>query len=41
MNDCLEVCTRYDGCSIENSNTHKICKLNNIESYTKLNKKFK
>jgi hypothetical protein len=39
MNDCLEVCTKSDGC-IAGTDTHKICKLNNILSYTKLNKYF-
>jgi hypothetical protein len=38
MNDCLEVCTKSDGCSLVN--THKICKLNTLTSYNKLNKLF-
>ena len=33
---CLEVCTLSNGC-IENTNTHKICKLNSPISYNKLN----
>jgi hypothetical protein len=40
MSDCLEVCTRTIGCNINNGNTHKICKLNNPDSYNKLNKYF-
>jgi hypothetical protein len=40
MSDCLEVCTKSTGCSVENRDTHKICKLNNLDSYNKLNKHF-
>ena len=38
INDCLIVCTKSNGCTIEN--THKICKLNNYYSYNELNKYF-
>jgi hypothetical protein len=38
MSECLEVCSRLDGCSA--TNTLKICKLNNPTSYDKLNKWF-
>jgi len=38
MNECLEVCTKPDGCT--SYTTHKICKLNSLESYNKLNKYF-
>jgi hypothetical protein len=38
MNDCLEVCIRSNGCNL--LNTHRICKLNNLDSYNKLNKLF-
>jgi hypothetical protein len=38
IGDCLDVCTKSSGCS-ENG-THKICKLNNLQSYNKLNKYF-
>ncbi len=38
MSECLAVCTMSKGCSIEQ--THKICKLNNLDSYNKLNKHF-
>jgi hypothetical protein len=37
MNDCLEVCTKSDGC-YEKVDTHKICKLNNLTSYKRLNR---
>ena len=39
MSDCLEVCTISTGC-IAGTNTHIICKLNNLDSYNKLNKQF-
>lgn len=39
MSDCLEVCTKSVGCSV-GTDTHRICKLNNLESYNKLNKLF-
>jgi hypothetical protein len=38
MDDCLRVCTKIDGCVIDG--THKICKLNNVDNYSKLNKYF-
>ena len=40
MNDCLEVCIKSTGCSIEDKGTHKICKINSLDSYNKLNKHF-
>jgi hypothetical protein len=40
INDCLEVCLKSTGCNLNNRDTHKICKLNNIDSYNKLNKHF-
>jgi len=40
ISDCLEVCTKTTGCSGGGTDTHKICKLNNPESYHKLNKQF-
>ena len=39
MNECVEVCTRSNGCG-PLDNTHKICKINNLDSYNKLNKHF-
>lgn len=38
MSDCLEVCTKSNGCASES--THRICKTNNPFSYNKLNKHF-
>ena len=40
MSECLEVCTKSTGCDIDTGGTHKICKLNNPDSYDKLNKYF-
>jgi hypothetical protein len=38
MDDCLAVCTKSNGCLMKD--THKICKINNVDSYNKLNKHF-
>ena len=38
MSECLEVCTKSTGCSV--SDTHRICKSNNPDSYNKLNNFF-
>ena len=40
MNECLEVCTKQDGCFLEKE-TIKICKANSLDSYNKLNAYFK
>jgi len=40
IDDCLEVCTKTNGCSLLNKDTHKICKINSLDSYNKLNKHF-
>ena len=40
MNDCLDVCMKSTGCTEKNGDTHRICKLNNLDSYNKLNKNF-
>lgn len=40
MNECLEVCMKSTGCNINDGTTHKICKINNPDSYNKLNKHF-
>ena len=40
MDECLEVCTKSTGCNVQNNDTHKICKLNNLRSYNKLNSWF-
>lgn len=39
MNDCLAVCIKSNGCYGDHD-THKICKLYNVDSYNKLNKYF-
>ena len=39
MNDCLEVCTKSDGC-VPKKTTHRICKLYTPDSYNKLNRLF-
>ena len=39
MGDCMEVCARSNGCVV-NRDTHRICKLYNLDSYNKLNKLF-
>lgn len=36
INECLEVCTKSDGCK-EGLDTHRICRSNNLDSYNKLN----
>ncbi len=40
MSDCLEVCIKVSGCNLDNGDTHKICKVNNPDSYNKLNEHF-
>ena len=37
---CLEVCTKSNGCNVKSGDTNKICKSNNVDSYNKLNKHF-
>ncbi len=39
IDECLEVCVKSDGC-VMNKNTHKICKINNYDSYALFNKHF-
>jgi hypothetical protein len=39
MSECLEVCTKFDGC-LSGHTTQRICKINNPDSYNKLNKEF-
>jgi hypothetical protein len=39
MHECLEICTKQIGCYVGDG-THKICKVNNIDSYNKINKNF-
>jgi len=38
--ECLQVCTKSTGCDVTSGGTHKICKINNLDSYNKLNKHF-
>jgi hypothetical protein len=38
MDECLSVCTKSTGCFV--GDAHKICKINNLDSYNKLNKHF-
>ena len=40
MDDCLDICTKSDGCGISPEETHRLCKINNPNSYEKLNKLF-
>ena len=39
IDECLYICTRSNGCILR-ENTNKLCKVNNFDSYTKLNKLF-
>jgi len=38
MGECLALCTKSSGCN--GKDTHKICKINNLDSYNKLNKHY-
>lgn len=42
MGDCLEVCTKQNGCTLDKKrgDTHRICKLYSPDSYNKLNALF-
>jgi len=40
IDDCLELCTRSVGCGTNDGTTHKICKINSLDSYNKLKKFF-
>ena len=39
MNECLEICTRSNSC-VPLSSTHRVCRLDNPETYDRLNKHF-
>jgi len=41
IDECLKICTKVTGCSLENGDTHKLCKVNNNDSYMALNEWFK
>ena len=38
IDECMEICTKGDGCYI--GDTHRLCKINNPESYGIINKHF-
>ena len=38
MDECLSICTKSNGCVMKD--THTVCKINNSDSYNKLNKHF-
>lgn len=38
INECMEICIKGDGCYV--GDTHKLCKVNNPESYERLEKHF-
>ena len=40
IDECLEICAKQTGCSSTGVDTLKLCKLNNPDSYTKLNNHF-
>jgi hypothetical protein len=39
MDDCLALCTKSSGC-YNIRDTHTLCKINNMDSYNRLNKYF-
>jgi hypothetical protein len=39
IDECMEICIKQNGC-ILGDDIHKVCKLNNLNSYNKLNKIF-
>ena len=39
MNECLEICTKHNGCTLKND-THRVCKSNSPDGYDKLNMLF-
>ena len=39
MGDCMEVCTKLNGCASK-IDTHRVCKLYNLDSYNRLDKLF-
>jgi hypothetical protein len=40
MDECLHICARSWGCSADGGDTHRLCKVNNPESYERLNRHF-
>lgn len=39
MDECLQICSKSNGCAGD-GDTHKVCKINNEESYRRLNRYF-
>lgn len=40
IDECLYICTKSVGCGSGKDETHKLCKITNSTSYTKLNNHF-
>ena len=40
IDECMNICSKMDGCSIGHSDSLRVCKLYNPSSYNKLNKLF-
>jgi hypothetical protein len=41
IDECLNICIKSNGCNIyNNKDTHKVCKINNMDSYNRLIKHF-
>ena len=46
MNECLEICLKTNGCNSniyddsQKNGTHRICKINNLNDYNRVNKYF-
>ena len=39
MDECLQICSKANGCT-GGVDTHQVCKINNAESYRRLNRLF-
>lgn len=40
IDECIEICTKSDGCNSLRGNLHRVCKSNNSESYERMIKFF-
>ena len=40
MDECLQICSKSNGCSVK-LDTHQVCKINNLDSYNRLEKYFR
>ena len=40
MDECLQICSKQNGCDHNGKETHTVCKINNAESYNRLNRYF-